>query len=437
MISRSQAVELDRQQTKPERRQKRKQLKKKQFRKRLNVVIAMLLTAQVIAMCCVSVVYATESKGHVTARPSGIQTYSFMNSGNYTGWLYNKINTVSHNRVRWLYELMTAAGFDVDADKSNGVKVLEQARRYGIINVYSEDDIYLPITRRFVGYTMVKAFDYPYLNAGYIADISDAEGYMSTMAYFGYFLPDINDNIHPDSAVTNEEYDRLMTELDRYRRLKGKSVLSFGDSIMYGTGNGGEGISDMIAIKYGMSCTDYAVPGATFGESSGRGHIPDQIRKAYSQGRTADIILINGGTNDMNHTAFGNITDGYDMSKTSEKPYTEAFERSLWMLGTYWRYVPVIYIRAHNMELGEDANERRYGERAMEIAEKWSINAIDLYNDSGMNTEDKAICSRYSYLNPSTGMTCDSIHPNAIGYAKFYLSPVAQTMDEIFSGEAQ
>ena len=408
---------------------------KKRNNKRIAIILSLILTVQVIGLCCVSAVNA-DSLSRVTSDAGRVQG-SLTRSKGAVSWLYDKIYYASYNRSRWLYELMTAAGYDVKADKNNGPAIFGEALEHGIVDRYGSDDILSPPDRRFVCSTLVNALDYPSRDIGYLADVKPDEGYMSTAAYFGYFIPDFNNMIHPDRAVTNAEYDSLLTELRRYRTLKGKQALSFGDSIMYGTGNDGEGMSEMTAIKYGMTCTDYAVPGATMGESKERGHIPDQIRKAHTDKKTADVIFLNGGTNDINHTPMGELTKGFDMDKTSEKEFTGGFERTLWMMNNYWHGVPVIYVRAHNMKLGDEPRERKYGERAMEITLKWNISALDLYSDSGLNTEDPAMCSRYTYVNPFSEYTCDSIHPNAVGYAKFYLPPIADKLDKIFEKETR
>lgn len=402
--------------------------------KKIAIILALILTVQVIGLCCVSAVNAGSLSRRASDKVSADDSTS--RSASLITWLNDKIYYANYNRSRWLYELMTAAGYEVDANKNNGPAIFGLALRYDIVDHYGSDDILSPLDRRFVCSTLVRALDYPSRDIGYLADVKSDEGYMSTAAYFGYFIPDFNNMIHPDKAVTNAEYDSLLKELERYRMLKGKRALSFGDSIMYGTGNDGEGMSEMTAIKYGMTCNDYAVPGATMGECKDRGHIPDQIRKAHTGKKTADVILINGGTNDINHTSLGKLTKGFDMDKTSEKDYTGGFERTLWMLDKYWKGVPVIYVRAHNMDLGDDSRERKYGERAMEIALKWNIIAVDLYKDSGLDTEDPAMRARYTYVNPYTNYTCDSIHPNAVGYAKFYLPPIAQKLDKVFNKEA-
>ena len=184
----------------------------------------------------------------------------------------------------------------------------------------------------------------------------------------------------------------------------------------------------MIAEKYDMKVVDYSKPGESIGTRYTRGHIRDQIKKAYFKGETADIILINGGTNDMGHTKIGSITQGFDMTNTEEASFTGGLERSFWTLKNCWENVPVIYIRAHNMDLLDDSIERQFGERAIAVAQKWSVPYVDLYTDSGMNTEALHASVHYTMEDTSAANGHDSIHPNALGYAKYYLPPICEAV---------
>ena len=199
---------------------------------------------------------------------------------------------------------------------------------------------------------------------------------------------------------------------------------------MHGSGNNDEGIADMIAEKYGMTAHDYSVPGAAMGLWVGRSHIIDQLRPALNDLIKPDIILINGGTNDMNHVSLGDFTEGYDMTNTSSENFTGGFEKTMWMLTNNYYRVPVVYVRAHNMDLGSDANERKFGERALDVVEKWNGTSVDIYKDTDLYTEDSYMRCRYTYFDPAFGNAPDSIHPNALGYATYYLPLVT---DEIMN----
>lgn len=346
---------------------------------------------------------------------------------------YNKVSNSDVTRSRWLYELMKASGSTPNVSSSNTAAVFELARKRGIIGSYSEYDMYQSLTRRFTAQTMVSALKYPNRSVGYTTDISSSDSDLSTVAYYGYFIPDTYYRLYPDAYVTRDEFGYLLTELNLYHQLKGKYVLGFGDSIMYGAGNDDMSVTQIIAEKYGMHYTDYSVKGAAVGNRSGRGHIPDQVRKAISAGKKADLILFNGGTNDMNHTSLGTINSGCDMSSIKEATYTDGMEKMLWMMTENWKNTPIIYIRAHNMDLGSDEKERLFGDRGIAVAEKWGAAAIDLYNDSYLNTENIQMANRYTLLDPDYNYEGDSIHPTALGYAEFYLPPITDVLSLTFN----
>ncbi|MBQ3264836.1 MAG: SGNH/GDSL hydrolase family protein [Ruminococcus sp.] len=349
--------------------------------------------------------------------------------------LYQQMYSTTHNRCRWLYDVISASGKAALSDSSNPNTVFETAKSLGILSDYTEDDMYAPLTRLFVAQTTVKALGYKQRSPGRIADITAMQSELATMAYYGYFLPDLNAMLHPDREITADEYESLLEQVNRYRLLKGKMILSFGDSIMHGSGNGDEGIADMIAEKYGMTAADYSVPGAAMGDRTGRAQIINQIKPALADGVKPDIILINGATNDMNLVPLGEFTEGFDMSATPIATFTGGFEKTMWSIAANWKDVPVIYVRAHNMDLGSDEKERIYGERALAIAEKWGADSVDLYSDTDMNTEDNYTRGRYSYFDNEKGNAPDSIHPTAIGYAKFYLPMVSDQIVEKLAKE--
>jgi len=392
---------------------------KSAFKKRLGLIIAVIVTVQAIGLCCVSAVYAKTSSESTpdTAQPATESL--FVDS--CTEKLGSSIYKASHSRGEWLYELMEAVGIEVSCSRSDRAGIFREAVRHRILGTDTDSDPEAPVTRRFAAMTLVRALNYPQRSVGYISDINSFETFMQTAAYYGYFVPDLDYCVYPDAELTDDEWELFRTEITRYSKLKGKRALSFGDSIMYGTGNKGEGISDMIAEKYGMICSDYAIPGATMGVCKGRDHIPDQINRAYIKKEQADIILINGGTNDMAHTALGEIRDSRNIEKSTDTDFTGGFEKSMWLLGKYWKDVPVVYIRAHDMKLGKQKNEITYGERALALADKWGALSVDLFTDTALKTEDPFMCNRYTFRDDSPNAVYDSIHPTALGYAKYYL----------------
>ena len=401
---------------------------KERFTKKFGLtalIIAVLVTI-ILSASIVSAIAKNVAAQPISVRESALATPDTKGEK----MLNERIYSTTHNRSRWLYDLINASGKATLTDSSDPQKVFAAAQRCGVVSDYTEDEMYQPLTRLFVAQTTVKALGYKQRTPGRIADINSMQSEMATMAYYGYFLPDVNAMVHPDKEISVEEYESLLVQIDRYKHLKGKTILSFGDSIMHGSGNNDEGIADMIAEKYGMTAVDYSFPGASVGVRSGRRQIIDQIPLAVKDKIKPDIILINGGTNDMNSVPLGSYTEGYDMSDASAESFTGGLEKTLWSVIHHWYGVPVIYVRAHNMDLGSDNNEKRFGERAISVAAKWGVSSVDLYENSDMYTEDSYTCGRYTYVEPALGNIPDSVHPNALGYAKFYLPAVT---DEIMT----
>lgn len=349
-------------------------------------------------------------------------------------WFKDGVFAGAYNRTQWLYELMSAIGDTSEISRYDSEAVFERAKERGVIGSYSENEFFLSVDRRFAAQTIVNALGYPERSIGVISDIGSDDSALSTLAYYGYFPLDSNDQIYPEATVTPDEFDSLLSQLRLYRQLSGKNVLSFGDSIMHGCGNSDRPFSQLIAEKYGMSCYDYSADGSTMGSYTGKPHIADQVRKAISYHHQPDIILIDGGTNDMYRgVELGSIKSGFDMSNANENTFSGGFEKALWLIRNTWDDVPVIYIRVHNMNLGVDSRERSFGERGISIAEKWNVGGVDLYNGCSMNTEKEYYRNRYTYLNPDHNYVHDSIHPNALGYATFYVPSIEKMISYTFN----
>ena len=209
--------------------------------------------------------------------------------------------------------------------------------------------------------------------------------------------------------------------------LNGKTVAIFGDSIMYGAGSSGSGVGDILAQKYGMNLEKYCVSGATMGVRTDDPsytvdevhHIAKQVRNAIAANIAPDIIILDGGTNDIG----GNITIG-TMSEvytqpSSESNFADGFETVAYLLTKNFVGVPIIYMRAHNMSSRSYQNQIDYGELGNKIAEKWGIRTVDMYKR--MNTQLAEY--RTVYL-------ADYTHPNAAGYNKYYIPALE---DYVFS----
>ncbi|MBQ3264147.1 MAG: hypothetical protein IJH07_00075 [Ruminococcus sp.] len=349
-------------------------------------------------------------------------------------WYQKERNSKIYNRSEWLYTLLSCAGIKINCGVDNDREIFETAKANGVISSYTEEDYSASVSRRYAAQTIVNALKYPARRVSSVSDTTDSS--MLTAAYYSYFIPDKDDKLHPYDAVTAEEFDCLISELKLYQALKGKKLTVFGDSIMFGAGNpvgsAWEGPGELIGRKYGMDYKDYSKPGAVMGKSDGKSHIADQVRSAIKDGRKSDLIIFNGGSNDVWHSeiALGSISAGYNMTNIGESSFSNGFEKTMWLISEQWKDAPVIYIRTHRNNLGSQTRQREIGERALVLCEKWRAAGIDLYNRSALDGTKYDHVRRYT---EDVSIDARGIHPNALGYAEFYLPPIGETVSHIFS----
>lgn len=345
-------------------------------------------------------------------------------------------------RAEWLELLFDALDIDVRYDlwdkysdfkdlyDSENNEVVMTAIERGIIGgnnkTFGADNA---ATRQYVSTTLVNAVGY---TTGFSVKCADYEQIedktqASTSVYLGLIKLDVYECFNTYKPITAEEVLFILDEIQVMKELEGKNILSFGDSIMYGSGNYNVGIAELLAYRYMMNASDYSYGGATFGYYEGKDQISNQILKAIQNREQPDVILINGGTNDMKRIKAGSISDEFDYSTCGRETFASGMEYALWLLETHFPGVPVIYIRAHDMMCAYEANELYYGSMALDICDKWGINVVDIFSDTEFDAHDDYIKMLYTapikpYVNG------DSVHPNRAGYYKFYFPLIVEKM---------
>lgn len=246
----------------------------------------------------------------------------------------------------------------------------------------------------------------------------------NSMLYFGDEKMEYEENkIIIDKLKLNESLkEEVKNEIYLLNNiLKGKTILNFGDSIGAGDGNNGIGYAELLAKKNDMICYDYAVGGATITTSTN--DILTQIEKAKNDKKTADYILFDGFTNDINNGAvkdLGEISDGYSQTKNTNT-FSGAFEEICYRLKTYWKGVPVFYVCVHKMSSRDTELQNTYSKRAKVLCKRWSIPIIDVYDCGGLNTYISE--HKNTYTNNS-----DGTHPNELGYNTFYIPLIEKNL---------
>lgn len=211
-----------------------------------------------------------------------------------------------------------------------------------------------------------------------------------------------------------------------------KKLLVFGDSIMYGSGNGGKGVGEYLAEHLGITFKKYAVGGARVGFNFGKSWLVEQVRQAIENGEEPDYIVFDGFTNDCNisegntlpDVPLGEVTEGYSgfdiFNATEDMSFSRCFEEVVCAFMTHFSKAKLLFVRPHNMGRRDDALQKLYGERALEICRKWGVAFVDLYSESGMNTFIPAHRDAFTFDSYGWGKG-DCTHPNSAGYELRYM----------------
>ncbi len=365
----------------------------------------------------------------------------------YSSFLDSTFSGSVVTRGEWLKALMDTLSVDVDSgntekfdyfvdkDYFSSNDYFITAVRNGILGPGGDRfGSYSAATRQYVSTTLVNAVGYPKIYKLNCADynIVEDKAHVGVAVQLGYFELDENNCFNPYDLVTQEQVDFIVAELLKLNELEGKTILSFGDSIMHGDGNNFDGIADLMAQRYMMTAIDYSKGGSTFGKVANREQISNQILTAIKKHETADIIFINGGTNDMRKVAPGVISDDFRYGKHGREDFASGMEYALGLLKDNYPDIPVLYVRAHDMEYGIERNELHFGNLALHICEKWDVSVADIFSESEFNAHDEQIKSVYT-VHTKLFKNGDSIHPNRVGYQKFYLPLVSEKTIEILT----
>ena len=221
--------------------------------------------------------------------------------------------------------------------------------------------------------------------------------------------------------VTNENISNNL--------LKNKVIFNFGDSIGAGDGNNGKGYAELLGEKYEMNVTDYAVGGATLGNSTNN-NIVDQVDNAIATGGSPDYILIDGGTNDIvENVSLGSVSNYYGVHNFDKATTSGALEYIFSKLKTVFPDAKIIFVSVHKMSTRDYVAQTTTQKRCIEICNKWSVPVADIGNSGNLNT---FLDSMHKYTNGTTTQpNGDKTHPNQLGYEKFYLPIIYNVLTTI------
>ncbi len=219
--------------------------------------------------------------------------------------------------------------------------------------------------------------------------------------------------------------------------LKGKKLLLLGDSIMFGSGNGGFGVGEYLERDFGVKLYKYCVGGARVGYCEGKDWVVAQVRRALSDGVKADLIVFDGFTNDCNigegasecDVPLGEVSEtAADINSVSEgDTFSACFQSVVFALKKYFSEAKSLFVRPHKMGRRDAVKQAEYGSRAVEICKKAGVSVCDLYAYSGLDTFNAEDRDRYTADTYGWGRG-DCTHPNALGYEQKYMPLIKEAI---------
>ena len=203
------------------------------------------------------------------------------------------------------------------------------------------------------------------------------------------------------------------------------NILCTGDSICAGAGFAG-GYATILKQMYPyLTVTNYGVGGTTISSL----HENSILTRLDSMSNTADIVILEGGVN-----------DGFLGVPIGEFSMTEDSETKTYDTNTFCGAVETLFKNAHAKwknayimflipMVAQITQTNAYLEKAKEICKKWGVTTIDI-RKSGMCVYSAELKNMYTNNGSGVG---DGLHPNELGYKKFYLPMIEKALFTFFN----
>ena len=195
-----------------------------------------------------------------------------------------------------------------------------------------------------------------------------------------------------------------------------RPVLFLGSSVTYGSAAGGWSFADALAENHGLAIHKEAVSGTTLVNDSGESYIARMLRLPAELKPAALVCQLS--TNDAAQgKPLGDIHPGTEAADFDQHTVTGAMEFIIAHARNTWG-CPVYFYTGTRFD---SAAYAQMVLRLHELAEKWSITVIDLWNDPGMNAVSPEDYARFMH---------DPVHPTREGYLTWWTPRFAAALRE-------
>ncbi len=238
-------------------------------------------------------------------------------------------------------------------------------------------------------------------------------------------------------AGNNEKYSVENTPVLDNRPLEGKTMFWLGSSVTYGACSEGEATCDYIAKRQNATSIKWAVSGTTLldsdsGLSTDPGVDESLNGKSYVYRldnyiakedcvKNVDYFCLQLSTNDMYKSArFGAVTDAdvKDINSFNKTTTFGAIEYIVAKAKETWDCKVVIWSNSYF----QNNNYKKMVDATKEIASKWNIEFLNLYEDEEFNKIGDA--NKALYMK-------DNIHPTKAGYREWWVPKFEECLASI------
>ncbi len=201
--------------------------------------------------------------------------------------------------------------------------------------------------------------------------------------------------------------------------LRGKTMIFLGSSVTAGAGALQQSFVDYLVRRDGIVAVKEAVSGTTLTDMKDNSYVA-RLKK-IDPAIEADVFVCQLSTNDATKgMPFSSVSDSRSLADFDTKTVAGAIEYIIVYAQQTW-HCPVVFYTSPKFD--SDA----YGElvRLMqEIAAKWDVALIDLWNDEAVNVEIDAHFALYMK---------DDLHPMRAGYRELWTPYFEKRLAEILT----
>ncbi|KJK42724.1 hypothetical protein UK23_35935 [Lentzea aerocolonigenes] len=197
-------------------------------------------------------------------------------------------------------------------------------------------------------------------------------------------------------------------------RLKGKTMYTFGDSIVAGH-TYPRGFASLTAEREQMTLTKYAVNGATV--NSGSNQILTQVRNASAQ--PPDFVVFDGGTNDAYPNTF------------NRSAFTTAFDTTVRTMRAKWPSARLVYVTVHKLGSRDWNTQLAIREVTRQVCARYGVTVADVFGDTTLDTRVDSQRVAYTFnglVNGYPGTDGTGTHPNLAGITSFYVPALTSAL---------